>query len=152
DNDVDIAELARSSDTTTAPGKLHFGRVDPDTTADTVLADRSHHATNKAAILSALATFDSDDDERDDTYDVADVGGTVDAVIPASTETEAGENARNAADEADLALYPTYRSNPSLFGRDAATGRSQPRGSLKRESVVTDESLEGWAVMLNRDP
>ncbi|OTA24604.1 hypothetical protein BTJ68_10502 [Hortaea werneckii EXF-2000] len=38
--------------------------------------------TNKAAILSALAAFDADDDERDDTYDVEDVGGTIDVAHP----------------------------------------------------------------------
>ncbi|KAJ4289930.1 hypothetical protein N0V88_006727 [Collariella sp. IMI 366227] len=47
--------------------------------------------TNKAAILSALAAFDSDDDERDDTYDAADVGGTVDTTpaLDASTTSTA---------------------------------------------------------------
>jgi activating signal cointegrator complex subunit 2 len=154
DADVDIAELARSDDTK-GPGKLHLGRADPEATADTVLADRSQHTSNKAAILSALATFDSDDDERDDTYDEADVGGTVDSVVPSSTDAEAGANAkaRNAAaEEADLALFRAYRSNPALFGRDAATRRSQPRASLKRDTGMTDEALEGWAIMLARDP
>ncbi|RJE26787.1 CUE domain protein [Aspergillus sclerotialis] len=150
DQDVDIAELARS-DYPTAAGKLHFGRSDPDATADTVLADRSQHATNKAAILSALATFDSDDDERDDTYDVADVGGTVDSVVPSSTDAEAART-RNEAEEADLSLFRAYKSNPALFGRDAATRHSQPRSALKRETGMTDEAIEGWAVMLNRDP
>lgn len=150
DTDVDIAELARSDGPSTG-GKLLFGHSDPDATADSVLADRSHHATNKAAILSALATFDSDDDERDDTYDVADVGGTVDSVVPSSTDAEA-TGARNAAEEADLSLFRAYKSNPGLFGRDAATRRSQPRSALKRETGMTDESIEGWAVMLNRDP
>ncbi|RMJ21504.1 CUE domain protein, partial [Aspergillus sp. HF37] len=154
DADVDIAELARSDDTK-ARGKLHLGRADPDATADAVLADRTQHTSNKAAILSALATFDSDDDERDDTYDEADVGGTVDSVVPSSTDAEAGANAkaRNAAaEEADLALFRAYRSNPALFGRDAATRRSQPRASLKRDTGMTDEALEGWAIMLSRDP
>ena len=39
------------------------------------------HVRSKAAIMSALAAFDSDDDERDDTYDVADVGGAVDNTV-----------------------------------------------------------------------
>ena len=53
---------------------LYLGRrgtsVDPST------------ASNKAAILAALATFDPDSDERDDTYDADDVGGTVDTSVP----------------------------------------------------------------------
>ncbi|PHH89004.1 hypothetical protein CDD83_6781 [Cordyceps sp. RAO-2017] len=57
--------------------KISFGKR-PQRSADDILRDKSA-APNKAAILSALATFDSDDDERDDTYDAADVGGTVDS-------------------------------------------------------------------------
>ncbi|KAJ5153077.1 uncharacterized protein N7482_009555 [Penicillium canariense] len=151
DNDVDIAELSLSGD---ADGKLRFGRANPSLTADEVLADRSQHAVNKAAILSALATFDSDDDERDDTYDVADVGGTVDGATT-GTDAEADAVARNqraAGDLVDMTLLRAYKSNPTLFARDSATRRSQPRASLKRETNMTDEAIEGWAVMLSRDP
>ncbi|CAI7589326.1 unnamed protein product [Penicillium crustosum] len=149
DKDVDIAELSRSGE---AQGKLHFGRVNADQTADTILADHSKHAANKAAILSALATFDSDDDERDDTYDTADVGGAIDgATGGADGEADAAERTRRAAD-VETVLFRTYKSNPGLFARDSATRRSQPRASLKRETEMTDEAIEGWAVMLARDP
>lgn len=156
DND-ELVEIARSAD---AAKKLHFGRANPDLTADDLLADRSQHAVNKAAILSALATFDSDDDERDDTYDVADVGGTVDS-IPAGTDADLDPDIRSrraaaaagaADDETEMTLFRLYKSNPSLFARDAATRRSQPRAQLKRETGMTDEAIEGWAVMLARDP
>ena len=139
DKDVDLADLAETD-------KLHFGRANADQTADDILADRSKHAANKAAIMSALATFDSDDDERDDTYDVADVGGTVDA-----TTTDTDADAKHKADELDLTLFRTYKATPALFARDSATRRSQPRASLKRETGMTDEAIEGWAVMLARD-
>ncbi|KAI2786559.1 hypothetical protein POX_g08945 [Penicillium oxalicum] len=151
DDDVDLAELSLSG---AAEGKVRFGRANPDLTADEVLADRSKHAINKAAILSALATFDSDDDERDDTYDVADVGGTVDSAT-AGTDAEAEVVSRNqqaAADQLDLTLLRAYKSNPAIFARDSATRRAQPRLALKRETNMTDEAIEGWAVMLSRDP
>ncbi|KAL4991004.1 hypothetical protein BDW68DRAFT_193643 [Aspergillus falconensis] len=144
DKDVDLAELARSTNNKA----LRFGRANPSQTADAILADRSNHAANKAAIISALATFDSDDDERDDTYDVADVGGTIDATDDGNAE---GHKA-SSTDELDLTLLRAYKSTPSLFGRDSATRRSQPRDALKRESGLTDEAIEGWAVMLKRDP
>ncbi|KAL4741367.1 hypothetical protein BDV11DRAFT_183482 [Aspergillus similis] len=144
DKDVDLAELARSADNKA----IRFGRANPRQTADDILADRSNHAANKAAILSALATFDSDDDERDDTYDVADVGGTVDATDDGTAE----DSKASSTDELDLTLLRAYKSTPSLFARDSATRRSQPRDALKRESGLTDEAIEGWAVMLNRDP
>ncbi|KAL4872361.1 hypothetical protein BDV12DRAFT_142582 [Aspergillus spectabilis] len=144
DNDIDLAKLARTQETTT----LRLGRSNPTLTADALLSDRTNHSANKAAILSALATFDSDDDERDDTYDVADVGGTVDnTTADPSTEPASKSNI-----DLDLTLLASYKSTPSLFTRDSGTRRSQPRTQLKRETGLTDEAIEGWAVMLSRDP
>ncbi|KAL4785940.1 hypothetical protein BJX76DRAFT_151167 [Aspergillus varians] len=149
DKDVDLAELARANQPNNN-NTLLFGRANPSLTADAILADRTNHTANKAAILSALATFDSDDDERDDTYDVADVGGTIDAADEAAAATDAGR--KPITDDLDLTLLRAYKSTPALFGRDSATRRSQPRDVLKRESGLTDEAIEGWAVMLTRDP
>ncbi|POS76139.1 hypothetical protein DHEL01_v205468 [Diaporthe helianthi] len=119
--------------------QLHIGKKAPEKTADDILADRST-APNKAAILSALAAFDSDDDERDDTYDAADVGGTVDA---ATTEDPANDN--------EETLWRTYQSTPNAFERDQATRRSAARSKLKGDTGMTDEAIEGWAVMLSRN-
>ncbi|KAF7586954.1 hypothetical protein BBP40_007992, partial [Aspergillus hancockii] len=127
DTDVDLAELARQTGET--EGKLQFGRANATQTADDLLADRSTQAINKAAIISALAAFDSDDDERDDTYDVADVGGTVDAATGADADKPA-----EAAGDLDMTLFRAYKASPGLFGRDSATRRSQPRAALKRET------------------
>ena len=154
DADVDIAELARSDDLQ-ARGKLKFGRANPDATADSMLVDQGNREANKAAILSALAAFDSDDDERDDTYDVADVGGTIDGAAAPGTDADANASAeshRRHTEEMDMSLYRAYKATPALFGRDSATRRSQARASLKQETGMTDETIEGWAVMLNRDP
>ncbi|KKY31476.1 putative cue domain-containing protein [Diaporthe ampelina] len=118
---------------------LHIGKRAPKRTADDILADRST-APNKAAILSALAAFDSDDDERDDTYDAADVGGTVDA---ATAEDPANDN--------EETLWRTYQSTPNAFERDQATRRGAARSKLKTETGMTDEAIEGWAVMLSRN-
>lgn len=118
---------------------LHFGKKEAGKTADDMLADRSK-APNKAAILSALATFDLDDDERDDTYDAADVGGTVDT---ANTEDPTNDN--------EEALWKAYQVDPNNFGRDQATRRGATRTKLKEETGMTDEAIEGWAVMLSRN-
>jgi activating signal cointegrator complex subunit 2 len=127
--------------------KLHFGRRNPDRTADDILQDRSN-APNKAAILSALAAFDSDDDERDDTYDVEDVGGTVDAATPGNNAEEANADVRDAHDEA---LFRAYKISPDTFARDAATRRGKSRAALREDTGMTDEAIEGWALMLSRD-
>jgi activating signal cointegrator complex subunit 2 len=127
--------------------RLHFGRRNPNQTADDVLQDRSN-APNKAAILSALAAFDSDDDERDDTYDVEDVGGTIDSAAPGNNTEESSADIGDGNDEA---LFRAYKATPKLFERDAATRRSKPRMSLKEETGMTDEAIEGWGLMLSRD-
>lgn len=124
-----------------SPSKLRFGRKNPDQTADDVLQDKSS-APNKAAILSALAAFDSDDDERDDTYDTADVGGTV-------TNEDAPTDSQDIHEEA---LFLAYKSSPTIFGRDKASREGRPRAKLREEVGMTDEAIEGWAIMLNRDP
>ena len=135
-----------------ASSQLHFGRQNLDLTADDLLSDRSGQAAKKAAILSALANFDLDDDERDDTYDVADVGGTVDT-LPPGTDAD-GENVRGDGTQGsiDAALFKHYKSSPGIFTRDAATRRSNARINLRQEIGLTDEAIEGWAVMLSRDP
>ena len=97
---------------------------------------------NKAAILSALAAFDSDSDERDDTYDVDDVGGTVDTTLDADADANSNEEA----------LYAVWKTSPAAFARDAATRRTKARMALRNDTGMTDEAIEGWGSMLERDP
>ncbi|QDS71279.1 hypothetical protein FKW77_001057 [Venturia effusa] len=123
--------------------KIHVGRKNAKLTADAVLADRTQ-APNKAAILSALAAFDSDDDERDDTYDIEDVGGTVDSTTSFQDDANIDKN--------EELLFTTYTHDHAVFGRDAATRRGQARAKLRLESGMTDEAIEGWALMIGRDP
>ena len=132
--------------------KLHLGRKDEDLTADKMLA-AERPSDQKAAILSALAAFDSDDDERDDTYDVEDVGGTVDTTF-GDDEDDKQKKKDNAFDttHTDGILYRAYKATPDLFKRDTVTRRSQARTALKQETGMTDEAIEGWAIMLSRDP
>lgn len=122
--------------------KLSFGKK-PGKSADELLKDKST-APNKAAILSALAAFDSDDDERDDTYDAADVGGTVDA-----TTNQEADGANDANEET---LFRTFQTNPKVFDRDAATRRGPQRKKLREDTGMADEALEGWALILTRNP
>lgn len=123
--------------------KLRLGK-DQTSTADALLASQ-RPSVQKAAILSALAAFDSDDDERDDTYDVEDVGGTVDT----TNDETAADLKQDASEEA---LFNVYNVNPDLFNRDADTRRSKARAGLKSETGMTDEAIEGWGIMVGRDP
>lgn len=109
------------------------------------IEDADQHAQSKAAIMAALAAFDADDDERDDTYDVADVGGAVDNTV------DTDERQTN-IDQHEGSLFAAWKSNPELFARDSKTRSSNIRQQLKRETGLSDEQIEGWAVMLRRDP
>ncbi|KAG9241004.1 hypothetical protein BJ878DRAFT_522912 [Calycina marina] len=120
--------------------RLHFGRKNPDQTADDVLQDKST-APNKAAILSALAAFDSDDDERDDTYDTADIGGRV-TLEDAPTDSQ---------DIHEETLFLAYKSSPALFGRDKSARSNPARAKLREKVGMTDSAIEGWALVLSRD-
>jgi activating signal cointegrator complex subunit 2 len=125
--------------------KIYIGSQNPDITADDILKDRDAIAS-KAAVLAALAAFDQDDDERDDTYDAADVGGTVDQSM-----TESFEQSDHTEGE-DAVLFQAFNSNPEVFERDAKTRRSAAREALKIQTGLTDEGIEGWAIMLRRNP
>ena len=134
-----------------SPSQLHYGRSTNTTqTADDLLST-PYSKSNKAAILSALAAFDSDDDERDDTYDVEDVGGTVDSAQPGTSDDvmDAGGLLQNQHEET---LFQAWKMSPGLFGRDPTTRRSQARAALRSDIGMTDEAIEGWAIMLQRDP
>lgn len=129
-----------------SPSSIHPGHKDPSQTADAILSTKSSRPS-KTAILSALAAFDSDDDERDDTYDIGDVGGTVDSAMPGSDEVDA-----DLSDNNEEALFSAWRMSPEVFNRDANTRRGKARAALKSATAITDEAIEGWAVMIGRDP
>ena len=115
--------------------RLHIGRK------ETTWEPSS--SQNKAAIFSALALLhDSDSDERDDTYDIDDVGGVIDNTVGTESDTLSNEDS----------LYVTWKSSPEVFARDAATRRGKARAALRNETGMTDETIEGWALMLGRDP
>lgn len=128
------------------PSLVRRGRVNPSQTADNLLsAPPSSKA--KAAILSALAAIDANDDERDDTYDVEDVGGTVDTAMYGSDERDT-----DLRDGNEEALLAAYKQDPDAFNRNADTRRGKSRLTLKNETGMTDEAIEGWAIMIARDP
>ena len=125
--------------------RLHMGRRGQDLNADKILSDRSK-APAKSAIMAALAAFDSDDDERDDTYDAEDVGASVDTAAPGP-----GEDA-DLGDKNEEALFRAYIMSPELFGRESEIRRGKARTALKSETGMTDEAIEGWAIMMGRNP
>lgn len=68
------------------------------------------------------------------------MGGTVDA------------GSSQEADSNEELLFRAFQGDSSVFGRDAETRRSGARGKLRDETGMADEAIEGWAVMLQRNP
>ena len=126
--------------------QLHRGRKDIKAPGPATVGE---HARSKAAIMAALAAFDSDDDERDDTYDVADVGGTVDQSVDTDNRPQSGRPSEQVAHEE--VLFRAWKDSPELFSRDSKTRVSKVRQDLKRQTQMSDEQLEGWSIMLSRD-
>ena len=126
--------------------QLHQGRAQSKDTADDLLLRPD--AGSKSAILAALATFDADDDERDDTYDNDDVGAPdpdTDIAVETRGQSKFSENI-------ELTLLNAYDTQPGTFSRDSSTRRSTPRRKLRDQTGLDDEMIEGWAIMLAREP
>ncbi|GAA5977811.1 hypothetical protein JCM11641_006080 [Rhodosporidiobolus odoratus] len=51
-----------------------------------------------------------------------------------------------------LTLESAYLRSPNLFNRDSATRRGKERKLLREKTRLGDEQIEGWKVMLERDP
>ncbi|EPS40226.1 hypothetical protein H072_5956 [Dactylellina haptotyla CBS 200.50] len=145
----DIPDVVDELDELAVPtARLYMGKRGLESTADGMLADRGS-APSKEKILAALQSFDSDDDERDDTYDQEDIGGAVDNTV---VDSEVNAVAVNAASEGDeKVLYKALVGDASVFLRDVKTRRSEARKQLKEATGMTDEAIEGWKIMLDRD-
>ncbi|KAK9471753.1 uncharacterized protein V1510DRAFT_437357 [Dipodascopsis tothii] len=152
-----------------APGQLHFGKK-PRAAMDAMLST----VPDKQRILDSLkAIYDDEEDERDDTYDDVDATGIDDdgpdsyrdrddgiylgtrparpaAAAPAPSAGPAAPAPRAAVDPRERLLWETYQSAPDMF---LSAQRGTPgRASLRKATGWSDEQLEGWARMLERDP
>ncbi|RKF79908.1 putative cue domain-containing protein [Golovinomyces cichoracearum] len=128
--------------------RIHFGRHSSQTSECSL--DDGLSVVNKTAIISALAAFDSNDDERDDTYDIEDIGGTVDLTNPEENlEIHTPSQTQNMNDDI---LFQNFKSNPEVFERDGVTRRGIMRKKLREQTGLTNEMIEGWAIMLKRNP
>lgn len=88
--------------------------------------------TTKQTLNAALRLlYESDEDERDDTYD-------------ANERTTGGEEL------IDFTLFCIYKKYPEAF--EKSQRRTKERGHIKSETKWSDEQLEGWWRMLQRSP
>ncbi|KAG6826449.1 hypothetical protein H0H92_015759 [Tricholoma furcatifolium] len=146
--------------------KVHVGKARED--ASNVLNDRSAIDQMKADILRlAEAISDDEEEETNEIQSEKSKGASLafdedeegDGVKIAGDGEESGDSDAedDVIDEAkpkdtETILELAYISDPKLFDRDAQTRRSKARADLKAQTNWTDEQIEGWRIMLERNP
>ncbi|KAL0565159.1 hypothetical protein V5O48_016870 [Marasmius crinis-equi] len=69
-----------------------------------------------------------------------------------SEDDEEAEDTHEEVQTPETILERAYIQDPKLFERDAATRRGKGREDLKNRTGWKDEQIEGWKIMLERDP
>jgi len=65
---------------------------------------------------------------------------------------EEADGTGRVTDGVENILGLAYINDPKLFDRDSGTRRSNARQNLKAETGLGDEQIEGWRIMLERNP
>ncbi|KAG6886207.1 hypothetical protein C0993_010769 [Termitomyces sp. T159_Od127] len=150
--------------------KLRIGKAKGD--ASNVLRDKSFIEEMKADILRRAETV-SDDEEEEDAFtssrptgiDYAfdedeDAGASGIKVAGDGEESGSSDAGDDGPDDAERPSKPldtetilelAYIKDPKMFDRDGQTRRSKARADLKAQTEWTDEQIEGWRIMLERN-
>ncbi|KAJ6495260.1 hypothetical protein C8R45DRAFT_866444 [Mycena sanguinolenta] len=145
-------------------------RVGKKTENASVLRDRTFIEQMKADILRRAEAISDDEEDEEDVEgksgaargkakELADDGDldledAPHVKVAGDGEESGGED----GDEEEEGLSPeticelAYIRDPKLFDRDSQTRRGKARADLKAQTGWTDEQLEGWKIMLERDP
>ncbi|KAJ7037885.1 hypothetical protein C8F04DRAFT_1090551 [Mycena alexandri] len=143
-------------------------RVGKKTDTD-LLRDRTFIEQMKADILRRAEEISDDEDEEGADATGGGKGkakehtddGDLDIDVAQNHVKVAGDGEESGGedgDEEEEALTPdticelAYIRDPKLFDRDAQTRRGKARADLKAQTGWDDEQLEGWRIMLERDP
>ncbi|CAG8624228.1 1996_t:CDS:2 [Ambispora gerdemannii] len=124
--------------------------------AQRMLDDKSFVESYKESIIESAYTS-LYEDEYDDTYDTSGLQtGAFDIhLLDELEESEAGPSRHNQIDPGVLhesELIKMYQNDPSVFERTNATRKSKKREQLCRITEMTDEQIEGWFIMFQRNP
>ncbi|KAF5379082.1 hypothetical protein D9615_005913 [Tricholomella constricta] len=155
--------------------QLRIGKKSED--ASVVLRDRTFIEQMKADILRRAEEFS--DDEEEEEVEASQTSGTATkgtgVVLAFDDEDEVGakgvkisgdgeesddshekeddeERDTSKPQSPETILELAYIRDPKLFERDAQTRRSKARGDLKAQTGWGDEQIEGWRIMLERNP
>ncbi|KAF8825887.1 hypothetical protein HHX47_DHR6000575 [Lentinula edodes] len=144
--------------------KFRVGKKSED--VQLLFRDRETVEQMKADILRRVEEFSSSEDEDEGKYVDTDddpLAPTVANKIKIvgdgeDSDSSDSEGSHNYDSDQPAKLSPetilelAYIENAKLFDRDSATRGSKARKDLKEKTGWDDEQIEGWRIMLDRDP
>ncbi|KAK0495870.1 hypothetical protein EDD18DRAFT_1286309 [Armillaria luteobubalina] len=140
--------------------QLRLGKKREDET--TILKDRTFMDQMKADILRRAEEISDEEEEEEEgttgAFDEEDLGSTVKVGGDGEESDEDGAEGVGEIDAVPMKQPPetmlelAYIQDPKQFDRDANTRRSKGRADLKALTGWGDEQIEGWRIMLERNP
>ncbi|KAG8833609.1 hypothetical protein FRC18_003373 [Serendipita sp. 400] len=142
---------------------LRLGKKQSD--VDDLLQDKTWLQEMKADILRRAEAASEDEDEgpsrlrrtkRDIVYvddEFEDLDGLTENVsVIGDGETSDGNGDDEQNNSIETILELAYIENPKLFDRDSTTRKADARAKLIAKTGWSHEQLEGWRIMLDRNP
>ncbi|CAO3616281.1 unnamed protein product [Cunninghamella blakesleeana] len=137
--------------------KVYLGKKDKGNT-ESLLDNKSYTKKEKSVLLERI--YNMYEDEIDDTYDsINEVNGPIDLTSVDDDGTKALDVVRAKKEQTidpgllnESDLVHAYVENPSVFERSGTARKSSQRETLRKRTNMSDEQLEGWASMFNRNP
>ncbi len=124
--------------------RLHVSKSDAVTAHD--YSHRHRLTMNEKAKILAM-TFDSDNDEPDDTYDELENASAAENPVKVR---QANQVDKKGAFTCEPLLYAAYQSEPEVFNQ--GNRNSLTRRRLLADTGLSNEQIEGWKSMLQRQP
>ncbi|KAI0052127.1 hypothetical protein FA95DRAFT_1616818 [Auriscalpium vulgare] len=112
--------------------EYEFGKIDDGKGKGRTVAFEEELDDIDAVRVAGDGEASSDEDEEDD--------------------EEHAEASGKATPNPETAIELAYIADPKVFGSDAATRRSKERESLRTQTGWSNEQIEGWRSMLDRNP
>ncbi|GAA5999083.1 Cue3p [Rhodotorula paludigena] len=95
---------------------------------------------------------DAEASDEDDRIPDGPQGGSTTASSSSAPAPAPAPAARGYGPAVQLVLESAYLRDPGLFARDGETRRGKGRRTLREQTGLGDEQIEGWRSMLERDP
>ncbi|KAI8393846.1 uncharacterized protein BYT42DRAFT_552437 [Radiomyces spectabilis] len=133
--------------------KIHLGKKNRGVT-ETLLNDSSFMAEQKKNVLERI--YNMYEDEYDDTYDDVDNATGLEATEEGGDALDTVRAKKAPAVDPGIVyeseLVHAFIDTPDIFARSSAARKSTKRAEMRKHTNMTDEQLEGWAIMFNRNP